>query len=224
MNPLLFQHPFTAVIAGPTSSGKTVFVRRLLENYKELTTFDCAPLRVLYCYGQFQSGVENTIIDVAIKPVEGLADESLIESYKPHLVIIDDLMNELKSSSELSALFTKKSHHLRISVIFILQNLFCKGNEIRNISLNCHYIVAMKSPRDRQQLKVIGRQMGADDMPHFVESYDDATSQPYGYLLLDFTQTCPDALRKRTSIFPGDVIKGVVAPVTYQSKKHARVT
>ena len=36
------------------------------------------------------------------------------------------------------------------------------------------------------------------------ESYNDATSQPHGYLLLDLKQDTPDQIRFRTNIFPGD--------------------
>jgi hypothetical protein len=35
---------------------------------------------------------------------------------------------------------------------------------------------------------------------YFLESFDDATSMPYGYLLVDFKATTPDNMRLRTAI------------------------
>jgi hypothetical protein len=47
-----------------------------------------------------------------------------------------------------ASLFTKKSHHRNISVMYIEQNLFHKGKNHRTISLNAHYMVLFKNPRD----------------------------------------------------------------------------
>ena len=38
-----------------------------------------------------------------------------------------------------------------------------------------------------------------------IEAFKDATSVPYGYLLIDRKQETDDKLRLRTGIFPGDV-------------------
>jgi len=62
------------------------------------------------------------------------------------LVVIDDLMNETNRS--VTDPFTKGSHHINISVIYIVQNLINKGKEHRTISLDSHYIVVFESPRD----------------------------------------------------------------------------
>ena len=36
------------------------------------------------------------------------------------------------------------------------------------------------------------------------EAFDDATVDPYSYLLMDFRQDTPENLRLRTKIFPGE--------------------
>ena len=46
------QHPFTCTIAGPTQSGKTQFVVRLIKHANELRTLP--PENIVYCYGEFQ--------------------------------------------------------------------------------------------------------------------------------------------------------------------------
>ena len=36
------------------------------------------------------------------------------------------------------------------------------------------------------------------------QSYNDATSEPYGYLLIDLKPETPDEIRLQTKIFPGE--------------------
>ena len=48
----VMQHPFTCIVAGCTQSGKTVWVKKLLENAK--TTISPPPERIIWCYGQWQ--------------------------------------------------------------------------------------------------------------------------------------------------------------------------
>ena len=38
-----------------------------------------------------------------------------------------------------------------------------------------------------------------------IEAFKNATSAPYGYLLIDVKKETDDKLRLRTGIFPGDV-------------------
>ena len=47
------QHPFTCIVAGCTQSGKTVWVKTLLENTR--TTINPPPERIIWCYGQWQA-------------------------------------------------------------------------------------------------------------------------------------------------------------------------
>jgi len=47
-----FKHPFTCVVSGPTSTGKTVLVRKILENWKSLIHINSNVLNVLWYYGQ----------------------------------------------------------------------------------------------------------------------------------------------------------------------------
>ena len=56
-----------------------------------------------------------------------------------HFIILDDLMDE--TDQRVASLFTKKSHHRNISVMYIVQNLFHRGKHHRTISLNAHYMV-----------------------------------------------------------------------------------
>jgi hypothetical protein len=51
-----------------------------------------------------------------------------------------------------------------------------------------------KNPRDRAQFSYISRQMFPRDTKFLNECYTDATSEPHGYLYLDFNKIHPKIL------------------------------
>jgi Ni2+-binding GTPase involved in maturation of urease and hydrogenase len=67
--------------AGPTSSGKTVLIRRILKHHKSLIYLKNESidiLKVIWAYGQWQNLYEEQIPDVEIRYVEGLPSEEEI--------------------------------------------------------------------------------------------------------------------------------------------------
>ena len=48
----VLRHPFTCIVAGCTQSGKTVWVKKLLENAH--LTIQPPPQRIIWCYGQWE--------------------------------------------------------------------------------------------------------------------------------------------------------------------------
>ena len=75
---------------------------------------------------------------------------------------------------------------------------------MRTISLNSHYLVVFKNPRDASQASILGKQMFPNRLKYFQAAYKEATNRPHGYLLCDLHQETPDHLRLRTDIFPDD--------------------
>jgi hypothetical protein len=118
-------------------------------------------------------------------------------------VIVDDLMRE--ADSRVVDLFTKGFHHRNISVLFITQNLFHQKAGARDISLNAHYMIIFKNPRDAAQTTYLARQISPENPKFLVEAYRDATSNLHGYLLIDLKQNTPYVLRYRTDIFERNV-------------------
>ena len=51
----------------------------------------------------------------------------------------------------------------------------------------------------------LGKQMFPGQSSLLTEAYKSATSEPYGYLLIDLKTTTPDHLRLRSNIFPGEL-------------------
>ena len=172
------ENPFTCAVAGPTSSGKTQFVFRLIKQANQM--IDPPPEHIVYCYGEFQP-IFAEFPDVEFN--EGLPDVSRFDGRKRVLLIIDDLMNE--ADQNICNLFTKLSHHRNVSVVFITQNLFHRNRFVRTMNLNTHYIIMFKNPRDAGQVATLARQMYPGKSKFVVEAYKDATKEPYGYLLID---------------------------------------
>ena len=191
-----WKHPFTCIVSGPTGCGKSVFVFTILDNLTDMIT--PTPHKVIYCYGEYQSCFA---MYPWIEFHEGLPKADMFNG-TPSLVIIDDLMNE--TDDTVANLFTKISHHRSVSVIYITQNVFHKGKQSRTISLNAHYMVLFKSPRDAGQIGVLGRQLYPENSKFLVAAFKDATSTPHSYLLLDLRPETDENYRVRANIFDGE--------------------
>ena len=124
-----------------------------------------------------------------------------------NLIVLDDLMAQSGKDKRISDLFTKGSHHRNLSIIYIVQNIFHQGKEMRNISLNANYIVLFKSPRDKQKISILARQVDPRRVQEFMRSYEDATSRPHGYLMWDLKPATDDQQRLKTNVLPGEIAK-----------------
>ncbi|KAK6189087.1 hypothetical protein SNE40_002192 [Patella caerulea] len=198
-----FKHPFTMLVSGPTGVGKTVFVQKFLQ----APLFDVPPQRIVWAYGEWQESYDR----FPYTYVKGLTDiDDVMSQVKgPQVLVVDDLMGE--DTEILQKWFTKKSHHHDTSVIYIVQNLFDKQQ--RTISLNAHYLVLFKNPRDASQIGVLARQMYPSRSKYMQEAYEDATSTPRSYLLVDLKPDTPEALRLRSNILPQEE-----PPIVYVQK------
>ncbi len=190
-----FKHPFTALVSGPSGSGKTYFVKELVENAAALIS--PPPEEIVWCYSVWQPVYESIR---GAKFIEGLNYD--LSPDKATLLILDDLMDV--SDKKVGPLFTKLSHHSDTSVVHVVQNLFHKSAGHRDASLNAHYIILFKNPRNVGQVDHLARQMSLGNSKFISGCYRDATAQRFGYLLIDLTGHAPDELRLRTRIFPGD--------------------
>jgi hypothetical protein len=201
-----FKHPFTCTIAGPTQSGKTEFVKKLLKCLPYYVT-PC-PTKVFWAYGvhnetQFKS-IQN-ICPIPIEFIEGIPSLSIFSSDERNLIIFDDLMHDAGKSKLISELFTKGCHHKNISVILILQNLFHQAKVMRDIHTSTNYMVLFKNPRDSSQITNLERQCFPLNPKFLRSAYEQACKLPYGYLVIDFHQTTPDLLRLSSGIFPPEI-------------------
>jgi len=195
---LPLRHPFTAIVAAPTSCGKTRFVFRLIDHVSRMIY--SPPNKIVYCYGEYQQlfcQYPRVIFH------QGLPELYDFDGKEPVLLIIDDLMQE--TNDTVANLFTKGSQHRNVSVVYLTQNLFPKKNKFaRTMRLNAHYMVLFKNHRDATQFANLARQMYPKTSQFAVEAYKDPTREPYSYLLVDLLPEPDDDLRLRTNIFPGE--------------------
>ena len=120
---------------------------------------------------------------------------------KMNLVILDDLMTEVKCDQRIADPFTKGSHHRNISIVYLNQNVFPQGKACGDIALNMQYLVLVYTPIDRQQVATSARRIYQSTKVTFMKRFEEATSLPYGDLVVDLKSISPEQDRLRTDIF-----------------------
>lgn len=193
------QHPFTCLVSGPTGCGKSSLVKSIITQ----NAIEPKPDTVLWLYAEDQPMYRTM---KGIEFIQGIPDdlETRFETRFNNLLILDDLMTRCHSDERLTRLFSVGSHHRNLSIIFIIHNLFHHGKEMRSLSLNSHYMILFKNPRDRLQVSTLARQMYPGQSQFLVEAFQDATRDAYGYILIDLKPTTNEKLRVRTGILPND--------------------
>ena len=154
-------------------------VRSMLHNLEEM--FFPVPSKVLYCYGEFQKEFDELSKALPnVQFVQGFPSDlyDMTEAHDNSLVILDDLMSQCSNDQRVADLFTRGSHHRGISVLFLTQNLFPPGKLSRTISLNSHYMIIFRNPRDSLGIATLARQMYPKNADYLLESFNDVTKDP----------------------------------------------
>ena len=109
------------MVVGPTGCGKTVLVFKMLLD----SVFLPAPTRVMYLYGAWQNRfAEVEASEPRFEFVEGIPVFVNLPHGGAHTVmVIDDLMEEVRKSKTAMDIFTKHSHHRNMTVLFLVQKL-----------------------------------------------------------------------------------------------------
>ena len=200
-------HPFTAIVAGMTGSGKTVWVQNLLEHASRV--IQPPPQRIVWSYSQWQpvyNQMQQTLPGIEfVKGIPHDLDEDwYFDPQTNNLIVIDDQMAETSNDKRILNLFTKGSHHRNLSVIFLCQNVYFQGKIMRTLSLNTAYLVLFKNPRDKLQITTLGKQMYPGKTDQFLHKYEAAVQRPYGYLFVDLKPNTSEECRLRTNVLPSD--------------------
>jgi len=147
---LKFKHPFSCIVSGPSVSGKTSFFLRLLQNFDAFCTERGFGGGIIWCYSEKTAVPTRQQLPSNTTYHKGVPENFDGDGGKSCLVILDNLLNDVYSK-QVCDLFTRGSHHRNISVILITQNLFLQGRYSRHISLNAHYLIALKNVRQKKQ-------------------------------------------------------------------------
>ena len=113
-----------------------------------------------------------------------------------YLLIIDDSCEEICNSEAFVDIATAGRHWV-LSTIYTKHNFFHQSKLGRDVELQNTHIVLFKSPRDVMQVTTLSTQLGLGS--ELVDSYRDATSVPFGHLLIDLSPRTDDWLRYCTN-------------------------
>ena len=137
--------------------------------------------------------------------MRGWSDElyKSLQQDKKNLLIINDQMTEAGNSKTLSNLFTKGAHYKNLTVLFLVQNVYNKSKSQRTVSLNTHYNVVFRNERDVSQFRSLVYQVHPGDARWLLDAFNNATKEPFSYLVLDHHPTSMRDIRVLTNILPG---------------------
>jgi len=199
----MIQAPFTLILSGATGSGKTQWLLKFLRYNQRLIV--PPPAQVLYCYGEVNPAVlelRQQQKELALEVYHGVPDvEKIKEKDKPLLLILDDLMLNM-SNNFLDLLFTRGSHNWNVSVVFVTQSLY--GRNIRTARSNAHLLVLMRNPSGQLQIRTIGSQLFPGRLGYFMDAYQDATKEPFSYLVINMHPNTTEEHRLTSKIFPNE--------------------
>ena len=112
------------------------------------------------------------------------------------LLIFDDPCEEICNSKAFVDIATA-GRHRGLSTIYIKHNFFHQSKLGGDVELQNSHIVFFKSPRHLMQVTTLSTQLALGS--ELVDWYRDATSVPFGHLLIDLSPRTEDRLRYCTN-------------------------
>ena len=209
-----FEHPRNTIISGPTSSGKSHIMGKILSQAK--TLFTPVPSKRILFYREDQPiynlWIQQGILD---EKCEGMPDRvdflAQLAEYRDSggcLVFFDDFSSLIEQhKSDFIYYFTIGSHHYNASMFLIIHSLFSPA--LRLLSLNTHRFILTKSPRDIGQVRTLASQAFPGRTAFVIDAFEDSTAEKYGFLILDFSPNSDTRLRLMGNIFGPGVEKAV---------------
>ena len=181
---------------GHSETGKSQRIYNWLKN----GTFQSKSDKIYFFYQQSLS-----LCDAMQKEIENLefvqgVNFEFIDSLKnngtKYLLIFEDSCEEICNSKAFVNIATA-GRHRGLSIIYINHNLFHRSKLGRDVELQNTHILLFKSPRDVMQVTTLSTQLGLGS--ELVDWYWDATSVPFGHLLIDLSPRTDDRLRYCTN-------------------------
>jgi hypothetical protein len=177
--------------------------------------FDIPPAHIYFVYSHWQPAfTELTDKLKNITFLESLPTEEELRLWTkdaPHsLLIVDDKASQIGHSQLCENLFLRLSHHLGITVCYLLQNGALQGRYAQSITRNTHTNVIMRSAREGYYIRSLGMLLNSYRM--LKECYADVCkSKLFSYLVVDTHPLSNTEFRFRTQVFPNDPV-----PIIYK--------
>ena len=118
--------------------------------------------------------------------------DSLKNNGTKYFLIFDDSCEKICNSKAFVDIATA-GRRPGLSTIYFKHNLFHQSTLGRNVELQNPHIVLFMSPRDIMQVTTLSTQLGLGS--ELVDWYRDATSVPFGHLLIDLSPRTDERLR-----------------------------
>ena len=183
--PIKFLANHNTIIYGQTGAGKTHFI---LEVIRQKLVYPFSK-NIYYMYKVRQSFMDKL---KNITFIEGL-DFDAIDTSSSSLLVVDDLI--LSTNKNVAQMFILGSHHKKISIFFLTQNLFPNCDLFRLMSSNCHYYIIFQNQRNFRQVKTLANQIFIGrDVQRITEAYKRASNTYRGFVVLSFSPLLPKEL------------------------------
>lgn len=212
---LQLRAPSNILLVGATQCGKTSLVANLLKDREEL--FDVCPRKVIYICRHKTNLIDyletNHIIDkcIQLKP-ESFSWEDLLENELAPLqdydelgrrgvfLVLDDILSEI-NGKPFESLYGIYGSKFSITFLIMSLRLYYNNDGYRTLSSQAHYLFLFRDIKNsKQNIENLSRQSLLFPKEFLIQSYARATKLNYSYLLLDYTNQCPDIARIRTNI------------------------
>ena len=207
-----FQVPSSLCVSGPSQSGKSQWILKLVQNREQL--FTARFQEILYCVPENLNFSPNPIFEEIKKSfptarlISGLPDTlklNLTFDTSHKLLIIDDLMSEFLASYEMVKLLSIEVHHYNITTVVTLHNLFAPSKFGRTIARNVNYKIIFSNRLDLREARNVSLQICNN--PNFIsESFEflnrEFPNEP-AYIIIDgHIKSKYKKLFVRSQIFP----------------------
>ena len=136
---------------------------RFIENRNEIFTEKIE--KVYYFYDTYQKKFDDYVSEIDL--IHEVPSLEILKKADRCLLVLDDLMH--RPQDVITEIFTVYAHHYNFSVMFTAQNLFNKN--IREISLNSHFVILFKNCRDATQIQHFLRQAFTNRAKTVYEAY-----------------------------------------------------
>ena len=114
-NMFVFRHPFTCIVSGPTSCGKTYFITRLLQRARDI--IQPSPRRIIWLYKRWQPlyDVIRRTVHPKVEFIQGvpwnLERDEFLDTRVRNVIVLNDMATEAAKDSRVTDLFTIGSHN-----------------------------------------------------------------------------------------------------------------
>ena len=217
--------PTSIIIGGASGSGKTNFVANLITNRADV--FTPPQKNVIYFYKVYQEiydlmkkkNPEILFLNTPPTSIEsfkdlvkecgsggtmvifGMFSLKNLKNWVIFLLFPDDLEEEMVQHSCLyTEIYTVYSHHLNITPVAIIHNIFQK--ELRTLSLNIHRMVLLRSPRDISQISHLSRQCFPRTKNYLPSVYNHVMQYTgFPYIIVNFSPNDSKYIKVSIKIF-----------------------